>query len=348
MPTGMTSPLPLGERSRDAEGGPGEGCAAHQSRLPLFHHPDYSVALTPGHRFPMDKYALLPAALAAAGQPVALLTPEPMPPAWLAAVHDPDYVAAVLAAAVPPAIERRIGIPVTPAVARRTQLVAGGTHAAALHALAHGWAANGAGGSHHAGPDGGAGYCVTNDLAIAANRLVAEGAVARILILDLDVHQGDGTALIMAGRGDVITLSIHADRNFPVRKARSHHDYPLPDGVGDAAYLALLADALADALRLWRPGLVLLQAGVDPHAEDRLGRLALSDAGLAARDALVARACRAAGVPLAVTLGGGYGDPAVVAARHAAGLIAGWQAWQAWQTGLAGAGENAGTVRIGA
>jgi acetoin utilization deacetylase AcuC-like enzyme len=309
--------------------------------LPLVHHPDYSVALTPGHRFPMDKYALLPAALAAAGQEVALITPEPMPERWLSAVHDPDYVAAVLAAAVPPAIERRIGIPVTPAVARRSLLVAGGTHSCALHALAHGWAANGAGGSHHAGPDGGAGYCVTNDLAIAAHRLVAEGAVARILILDLDVHQGDGTALIMAGRDDVFTLSLHAERNFPVRKARSHRDIGLPDGVADAEYHAILADALAQALREWRPGLVLLQAGVDPHADDRLGRLALTDAGLAARDALVATACARAGVPLAVTLGGGYGDPATITARHAATLIAGWQAWRV------AAGEVSPPVRIG-
>lgn len=312
--------------------------------LPLVHHPEYSVALTPGHRFPMDKYALLPGALAAAGQAVAAITPQPMPQPWLEAVHDPDYVAAVLAAAVPPAIERRIGIAVTPAVARRSLLVAGGTHAAALHALAHGWAANGAGGSHHAGPAGGAGFCVTNDLAIAAHRLVAQGAVARILILDLDVHQGDGTALIMAGRPDIITLSIHAERNFPVRKARSHHDIGLPDGTGDADYLAILADALAQALQQWRPGLVLLQAGVDPHADDRLGRLALSDAGLAARDALVARTCRAAGVPLAVTLGGGYGDPAIIAARHAATLIAGWQAWCA---AGGGAGELAPPARIG-
>lgn len=309
--------------------------------LPLFHHPDYAPPLPPGHRFPMSKYALLLPALAAAGQAVTLFAPEPMPARWLEAVHDPDYVAAVLAAQVPAAVERRIGLAVTPAVARRTQLVAGGTHGAALHALAHGWAANAAGGSHHAGPDGGAGYCVTNDLAIAANRLVAEGAAARILILDLDVHQGDGTALIMAGRSDIFTLSIHAERNFPVRKARSHRDIGLADGTGDAEYLAVLDSALADALWQWRPALLMLQAGVDPHGDDRLGRLALSDAGLAAREALVARACRAAGLPLVVTLGGGYGDPAVVAARHAASLIASWQAWQA------PAGDMPAPTRIG-
>lgn len=296
--------------------------------LPLFFHPDYAPPLPPGHRFPMSKYALLPGALAALGQAVEWRAPPPMPPEWLRAVHDADYVDAVLAAAVPPAIERRIGFPVTASVARRTQLVAGGTHAAALHALGHGWAANGAGGSHHAGPAGGAGYCVTNDLAIAAHRLVAEATVARILIVDCDVHQGDGTAHIMAGRSDIITLSIHAEKNFPVRKAQSHADINLPDGTGDAAYLAALEPVLHALIARHRPQLVLHQAGVDPHRDDRLGRLALTDAGLAAREALVARACRQAGAALAVTLGGGYADPPLVAARHAAVLQASWQAWQ--------------------
>lgn len=275
----------------------------------------------------MSKYALLPGALAALGQAVDERAPPMMPPEWLSAVHDPDYVAAVLAATLPTATERRIGFPVTPAVARRTQLVAGGTHAAALHALAHGWAANGAGGSHHAGPEGGAGYCVTNDLAIAAHRLVSEGAVSRILIVDCDVHQGDGTAHIMAGRSDIITLSIHAQKNFPVRKAVSHADIGLPDGTGDGDYLAALESVLHALLARHRPQLVLHQAGVDPHHGDRLGRLALTDAGLAAREALVARACLQAGAALAVTLGGGYADPPVVAARHAAVLQASWQAW---------------------
>ncbi|WP_310475020.1 histone deacetylase [Sandarakinorhabdus sp.] len=296
--------------------------------LPLFHHADYAPPLPPGHRFPMSKYALLLPALAAAGQGIDARNPELMPVEWLHAVHDPAYVDAVLAASVPPEIERRIGLPVTPAVARRTQLVAGGTYGAALHALRHGWAANGAGGSHHAGPDGGAGYCVTNDLAIAANRLVCEGQVRCILIVDCDVHQGDGTALIMAGRDDIITLSIHAEKNFPVRKARSHLDIGLPDGTGDADYLAALEPALAALLARHRPGLVLHQAGVDPHHSDRLGRLALTDAGLAAREALVARLVVRAGAALAVTLGGGYAqDPADVARRHALALCASWQGW---------------------
>ena len=298
-----------------------------EAPLPLFHHPDYVAALPTGHSFPMAKYALLLTALAEAGQAVAVHTPEPMPRQWLEAVHDPDYVAAVLAAAVDPVRTRRIGFPVTPAVATRTLAVAGGTWAAAVHALAHGYAANGAGGSHHALPDGGAGYCVTNDLAIAAQRLVTERAVRRILIVDLDVHQGDDTAVIFAGRDDVLTFSMHAARNFPVRKARSFRDVELPDGTDDATYLAILATELPALLDQVRPGLVLFQAGVDPHQDDRLGRLGLSDAGLAARDAQVVAACRSRGIAIAATLGGGYaGDAMIVARRHAAGLAAQWHA----------------------
>ncbi|MFZ4689106.1 MAG: histone deacetylase [Polymorphobacter sp.] len=295
--------------------------------LPLYHHADYVAVLPAGHSFPMSKYALLLTALAEAGQAVDVIAPDPMPQHWVEAVHDPDYVAAVLAAQVAPERERRIGFPVTPAVARRTLAVAGGTYAAACHALRTGYAANGAGGSHHALPDGGAGYCVTNDLAIAAQRLVTEGAARRILIVDLDVHQGDGTAVIFAGRADVLTFSMHAARNFPVRKARGFRDVELPDGMGDADYLALLGSELAALLDLHRPQLVLFQAGVDPHRDDRLGRLALTDAGLAARDALVVTACRQRGVAIASTLGGGYGaDAMAVARRHAAGLVAQWQA----------------------
>ena len=299
--------------------------------LPLFHHPDYVAPLPPGHSFPMSKYALVLPALADAGQAIERLTPEAMPREWLTAVHDPAYVDAVLTARVDHAIERRIGFPVTADVARRTCAVAGGTHAAAVYALAHGFAANGAGGSHHAMPGGGAGFCVTNDLAIAAQRLIAEGTVASILIVDLDVHQGDGTAVIFAGRDDVLTFSIHAERNFPVRKARGFRDIALPDGTGDAEYLGVLGRELDDLLALG-PGLVLFQAGVDPHRDDRLGRLALTDAGLAARDSMVVTRCRAAGVPVASTLGGGYdADPMRVARRHAAGLMAQWHAAAGFQ-----------------
>jgi acetoin utilization deacetylase AcuC-like enzyme len=299
--------------------------------LPLFHHPDYVAALPAGHSFPMSKYALVLEALAEAGLAVAIHQPEPMGAPWLEAVHDPAYVAAVLAAQVSPERERRIGFPVTLEVAKRTLAVAGGTYDAARHALAAGFAANGAGGSHHALPDGGAGYCVTNDLAIAAQRLVAEGRVGRILIVDLDVHQGDGTAVIFAGRDDVLTFSMHAAKNFPVRKARSFRDVELPDGIDDAAYLAILGRELPPLLAM-QPDLVLFQAGVDPHGDDRLGRLALSDAGLAARDALVVTACRTRGIAIASTLGGGYAvDRMAVARRHVAGLVAQWRAAAPWQ-----------------
>ncbi len=300
--------------------------------IPLFHHAHYVAPLPAGHSFPMSKYALLLNALAEAGQAVTLHSPRPMPRVWVEAVHDPEYVTAVLCASVDPGRERRIGFPVTAEVARRTLAVAGGTYAAACHALLHGFAANGAGGSHHALPDGGAGYCVTNDLAIAANRLVAEGRARRILIVDLDVHQGDGTAVILAGRDDVLTFSMHAAKNFPVRKARSFRDVELPDGMGDAAYLALLDAELVPLLDNLAPDLVLFQAGVDPHQDDRLGRLALTDAGLAARDAAVVSACRVRGIAIASTLGGGYGtDRMAVARRHAAGLMAQWAAARDWR-----------------
>jgi len=242
-----------------------------------------------------------------------------MPRAWLEAAHAPDYVAEVLAARVPAAKERRIGFPVTARLARRAQLTPGGTWLAARLALVHGYAANSAGGSHHALADTGAGYCVFNDLALAAIRLVAERDVARVLIVDLDVHQGDGTAALTAGRPDIATYSLHAEKNFPARKARSTVDVALPDGTGDAAYLDALAATLPALIDRFAPGLILYQGGVDPHAEDRLGRLALSDAGLAARDRFVAELARTRGIPLASTPGGGYGpDKAVIARRHAA------------------------------
>lgn len=288
----------------------------------LVHHPDYVAPLPPGHSFPMDKYGLVMLALAEAGARYVLHEPEPMPRAWIEAVHDPDYVDAVLNACVDRERERRIGFPVTARVARRSQLALGGTYLAARLALERGFAANSAGGSHHALPGTGAGYCVLNDLAVAANRLLAEGVAARILIVDLDVHQGDGTAVMLGGRTDVLTFSMHAEKNFPVRKARSHLDVALPDGIDDDAYIEQLVANLGPLLDRFRPDLVLYQAGVDPHVDDRLGRLSLSDEGLARRDREVMTACRMRGVPLASVLGGGYGqDRMAVARRHAASIM---------------------------
>ncbi|WP_407925200.1 histone deacetylase family protein [Glacieibacterium frigidum] len=287
----------------------------------LVHHSDYTAPLPPGHSFPMDKYGAVMRLLEGAN--CDLHVPESAPPAWLEAVHDPDYVAAVLDGSLAPEIQRRIGFPVTDRIARRSRLVCGGTHLAATLALASGFAVNSAGGSHHAGPGGGAGYCVFNDLAVAAARLLAEGAVHRLLVVDLDVHQGDGTAAIFAGEPRVATFSMHAAKNFPVRKAVSTRDVDLPDGTGDVEYLCILADELPALIDAHRPDLVLYQAGVDPHADDRLGRLALSDEGLRLRDDHVVTTCRARGVPVAATLGGGYGrDVRVIAERHVRGVLA--------------------------
>ena len=288
----------------------------------VVHHPDY-VAPAPGRSaYKWNKNGLIRDLLIARSEQVTWHAPAPMSRAWLDAVHDPDYVSEVLAAEVPRAKERRIGFPVTAEVARRAAVVPGGTWLAARLALTHGFAANSAGGSHHALHDTGAGFCVFNDLAIAAHRLIAEGAVARLLILDVDVHQGDGTAALLTGRPEIATYSIHAEKNFPVRKARSTLDVGLADGVGDDDYLDTLQRTLTPLLDAHRPELVLYQAGVDPFAGDRLGRLALTRDGLAQREQLVARLVRDRGIPLASTVGGGYGDDAMeIAERHVAAML---------------------------
>jgi acetoin utilization deacetylase AcuC-like enzyme len=285
--------------------------------LHVVHHPDYVVTARGGaHQF--SKYGAVMDVLRGQGD-LTEHRPQPMPRAWLEAAHDPAYVEAVLTAMVDAAIERRIGFPVTLDVARRAQVSPGGTWLAAKLALRHGYAANAAGGSHHALPDSGAGYCVFNDLAIAALRLVGEGDATRILIVDCDVHQGDGTAVILAGRADIATLSIHSEKNFPARKARSTMDVALPDGTGDEAFLDALRPALDEMIDRIRPDLILYQAGVDVHGDDKLGRLSLTDSGIAARDRLVAGCARSKGIPLASAMGGGYGDDVHrVAARHAA------------------------------
>ena len=295
--------------------------------LHVVHHPDYIGPPAPGSGVASDKYGLVMEALRDSGAAIEVHAPEPMPRGWIEAVHDPAWVEQVLTLAVPREKERRIGYPVTAHVRRRSLLSVGGTWAVARLALAHGHAANAAGGSHHALYDTGAGYCVFNDLAIAARRLLAEGTVNRVMILDLDVHQGDGTAALTAGAPAIFTLSLHAAKNFPARKQASTLDVPLADGVGDAAYLAALAAVLPDALDGFAPDLILYQAGVDPHAGDRLGRLALSDAGLEARDRYVMRGARTRGIAVASTLGGGYpgkGDDErlAVARRHAATMLA--------------------------
>lgn len=291
--------------------------------LHIVHHPTYVTATPARSGYQWNKNGLVRDLLREAGDRIAWHSPEPMPRAWLEAVHDPDYVAEVLAAQVPRAKERRIGFPVIAEVAARAQAVPGGTHLAALLALSHGFAANSAGGSHHALHDTGAGYCVFNDLAVAAVRLTEEGSVPSLAIVDCDVHQGDGTAALTAGRPGIVTYSIHAEKNFPVRKARSTLDVPLADGIGDDAYLETLEATLLPFLDAHRPALILYQAGVDPFAGDRLGRLSLTAEGLARREAFIATTARSRGIPLASTLGGGYGNDAMeVARRHVASILA--------------------------
>ncbi|WEK02498.1 MAG: histone deacetylase [Candidatus Sphingomonas phytovorans] len=288
--------------------------------IAVVHHPAYVVA--GGRVAKVTKNAAIRDLLRAEADAIEWIEPQPMPRPWIEAVHDPDYVDEVLNARVPREKERRIGFPVTEVVARRSQMVAGGTWLAARIALERGFAANSAGGSHHALATTGAGYCVLNDLAIAAVRLVEEGTVARVLVVDGDVHQGDGTAALTAGRPGIATYSIHAERNFPVRKARSTLDIALPDGTGDVAYLDALESSLAPLMDEQRPDLILYQAGVDPFGGDRLGRLALTHEGLIARDRLVAGLARKRGIPLASTVGGGYGeDVAAVARRHVTAIL---------------------------
>ncbi len=281
--------------------------------------------LPAGHSFPMSKYQTTRDALQEAG--ASFVAPDQAQRALLLGAHSAQYVDAVLSACVDPAIERRIGFAVTPAVALRSLLSVGGTWAAAQAALLAGFAANVAGGSHHAMPDGGAGYCVLNDLAVTAAGLLDQRHVQRVLIIDLDVHQGDGTAVCLAGRrfdGErgAFTFSIHCEKNFPTRKAQSCRDVGLADGTGDDGYLDVLGRELPGLFDAVRPELVMVQAGVDPHGDDRLGRLALSDAGLVARDAMVRAACLEAGVPFIATLGGGYdADVVRLGQRHATSLL---------------------------
>ena len=286
---------------------------------PIVVHPAYQAVLPEGHRFPMRKYGRLAEVLVGRGlAPSGFVRPEPAGAGLLALAHDVAYVDAVLALAVPRDIERAIGLPVDASVIARARASAGGTLAAARLALMHGLAGSAAGGSHHARRESGAGFCLFNDVAVAALALLAEGAIRRALIVDCDVHQGDGTADCLARFPDLFTLSIHAEKNYPTRKIAGDLDLGLPDGMDDAGYAAMLTAHLPPLLDGFSPDLVFYNAGVDPHRDDRLGRLCLSDAGLAARDRFVVGEARRRGIPLVAVIGGGYSaDIDALAARHA-------------------------------
>ncbi len=288
--------------------------------VPIVHHPDYTVPLPHRQGFPMGKYEQLIKLLRREGLATAhtLHVPDLAPRWWLELAHDSDYVDGILSHSADEDVMRRIGLPLSPQLAVRSQAAVGGTVLTARLALQRGIAANSAGGSHHAGIGHGAGYCVFNDVAVAARVLQAMGLAMNMLVIDLDVHQGDGTAEIFRGDGAVFTFSMHCQDNFPVRKQPGDRDIGLPVGLGDDGYLEILSEQMADLLGGPVPDLVFYNAGVDPHAGDRLGKLSLSDDGLARRDALVIGACADRGIPIACVLGGGYDhDAMVLAQRHA-------------------------------
>ena len=234
---------------------------------------------------------------------------EPAPLEWILRVHDPAYVARVTDGALTAFELRVLGLPWSPQLVTRARAALYGTVMAARAALEQGVAGNLAGGSHHAFRDHAEAYCLFNDLAVAITLLRDEDRIRRPFVLDLDVHQGNGTAALFADDGNVFTYSIHSERNYPARKERSSLDVPLPDGCRDDEFLAALDATVPAALDRHAPDFVLYQAGVDALEQDRFGRLALTHDGLAARDARVFRWCEARGLPVAVTLGGGYGRP---------------------------------------
>ena len=284
--------------------------------LPIIHHPDYDAATVgDDHRFPMRKYTLVAEFLAEQGY--TFEQPAHTTQAALERAHSATYVRAVLTSALDAKSARRVGFEMTPAIAARTCASVGGTELATRRALEVGRAVNLAGGSHHADFEGGAGFCVFNDVAVAGLSLLRESAVKRIAVLDLDVHHGDGTARIFADDPRVFTASLHCEQNWPREKPPSDLDVGLEKGTEDDAYLDAAKSFVTEALEASKPDLVFYNAGVDPHAEDRLGLLSLSDQGLQARDALVAQACYDLGVPVVGVLGGGYSkDAAAVAHRH--------------------------------
>ncbi len=288
--------------------------------LNIVNHSAYDAEFDADHRFPMGKYTALMEELALSGLLHRAIVHMPvMPePAMLNLVHDAEYVRSVFEARVDSKIERLIGFPVSRKVADRALLATSGTMLAARLALTHGIACNTAGGSHHAKRAHGAGFCTLNDVAVAALGLLKDGLAKRILVVDLDVHQGDGTAEILGNTPEVFTLSVHSEKNFPTRKERSSLDVPLPDAMVDADYLKILDETLDQVAAQFTPDFVFYNAGVDVHLEDRLGRLALSDDGIAARDhAVISRFARA-DVPFCGVIGGGYSkDLEALAKRHA-------------------------------
>lgn len=277
--------------------------------MKLFYYDQYVFPLPERHRFPADKYRLL-RQQAAAHQvvpPEEMLTPSAATTAQLERAHAAIYLDQIRQGTLSPAEERRIGLPWSPQLIERAERSVGATIAACRIALRDGIAATLGGGTHHACHAEGQGYCIFNDTVVAARAMQAEGRVKRVAVIDCDVHQGNGTAQIAAGDPSIFTFSIHGEKNFPFRKIPGDLDIGLPDGTGDEAYLAALGPAVTQTLDRSRPDLVIFLAGADVHQNDKLGRLALTKAGIGERDRLVLKLCRQAGIPVAVTMAGGYG-----------------------------------------
>lgn len=273
--------------------------------MKVFYTDQFVLPLPSGHRFPMEKYSRLRARVGAelAGM-VEMRVPEPATEAQLLRAHDAEYVARVFNGTLENDEVRRLGFPWSAALVERSRRSVGATLEACAAALTDGFAANLAGGTHHAFRDHGEGYCVFNDAAVAARELVARGH--RVLVIDCDVHQGNGTASILAADDAAFTFSIHGAKNFPFRKERSNLDIDLPDGTADREYLAALQRGLDEAVDRARADIAIYIAGADPFEDDKLGRLKLTRAGLAARDALVYDACHRAHLAVAITMAGGY------------------------------------------
>jgi len=310
--------------------------------MQAYYSDHFVLPLPPGHRFPMGKYRLLHERLATGLPGLRLVEAPAATEGELALAHDPAWVEAVVGGSLSAASQREIGFPWSSRMVERSLRSVGATVAAARSALVEGVAANLAGGTHHACADRGSGYCVFNDIAVAARLMQAEWhrrhrRLLRVAVIDLDVHQGNGTASIFRDDPTVFTLSMHGARNFPFRKEASDIDVDLPDGCSDDEYLAALDRALE---LLWArhaedpPGLAFYLAGADPHEGDRLGRLKLSFEGLAERDRRVLQALRERRIPVALAMGGGYGhdieDTVGVQLGTFRAALASWELWKQW------------------
>jgi acetoin utilization deacetylase AcuC-like enzyme len=273
-----------------------------------FYADHFVLPLPPGHRFPMRKYSMLRDAVVREVGGVELREAPRADDETLALAHTAAYIEEVSTGQLDAARQREIGFPWSHEMVERSRRSAGATIAACRVALEQGIAANLAGGTHHAYADKGAGFCVFNDAAIAARRLQRDGSVRRVAVIDLDVHQGNGTASILRDDPTIFTLSLHGEKNYPFRKEASDLDVGLPDGCDDGTYAVALASALDTLFDRFDPDLLIYLAGADPHEGDRLGRLKLTMAGLARRDSMVFEAARSRGLPVAVAMAGGYGN----------------------------------------